>query len=128
MRRTPAADHPILPSASGKILADPRAWRDLAASFQASLSRQRRRSVPQTAPQLLVCRLDRVSPLAVPELREIGRQEVYGSALDPLLDGAAPALIDEATSNPAVASPRKTESPLLSSWKKSYAPDRTMKP
>ena len=42
-------------------------------------------------------RLDRVSPLAVPVLLEIGREQVYGSALDTLLDTAAQALIAEAT-------------------------------
>jgi ATP-dependent Lhr-like helicase len=42
-------------------------------------------------------RLDQVSPLAVPVLLEIGREEVYGSALDTLLDSAAQALIAEAT-------------------------------
>ena len=41
-------------------------------------------------------RLDRVSPLAVPVLLEIGREEVNGSALDKLLDDAAQALIAEA--------------------------------
>jgi ATP-dependent Lhr-like helicase len=42
-------------------------------------------------------RLDRVSPLAVPVLLEIGREQVYGSALDSLLDTAAQSLIAEAT-------------------------------
>ena len=42
-------------------------------------------------------RLDCVSPLAVPVLLEIGREQVYGSALDTLLDDAARALIEEAT-------------------------------
>jgi len=41
-------------------------------------------------------RLDRVSPLAVPVLLEIGREAVYGSALDHLLDEAAAELLDEA--------------------------------
>ena len=41
-------------------------------------------------------RLDRVSPLAVPVLLEIGKEAVYGEAVDELLDGAARALIDEA--------------------------------
>jgi ATP-dependent Lhr-like helicase len=41
--------------------------------------------------------LDRVSPLAVPVLLEIGREQVYGEALDELLDEGAQALIDEAT-------------------------------
>jgi ATP-dependent helicase Lhr and Lhr-like helicase len=42
-------------------------------------------------------RLDRVSPLAVPVLLEIGREQVYGSGLDELLDEGAQALIEEAT-------------------------------
>ncbi len=41
--------------------------------------------------------LDRVSPLAVPVLLEIGREQVYGAAIDDLLDEGAQALIDEAT-------------------------------
>ncbi len=42
-------------------------------------------------------RLDRVSPLAVPVLLDIGREAVAGSALDDLLDAEAEALIAEAT-------------------------------
>ena len=41
--------------------------------------------------------LDRVSPLAVPILLEIGKEQVYGAALDELLDEGAQALIAEAT-------------------------------
>ena len=41
-------------------------------------------------------RLDRVSPLAVPVLLEIGRENVYGLAGDDLLDEAAGNLIEEA--------------------------------
>jgi ATP-dependent Lhr-like helicase len=41
--------------------------------------------------------LDRVSPLAVPVLLEIGREQVYGSAIEELLDENAEALIQEAT-------------------------------
>ena len=41
-------------------------------------------------------RLDRISPLAVPVLLEIGREQVYGSAIDALLDEAADDLIREA--------------------------------
>jgi ATP-dependent Lhr-like helicase len=41
--------------------------------------------------------LDRVSPLAVPALLEIGKEQVYGGALDELLDQGAQALIAEAT-------------------------------
>jgi ATP-dependent Lhr-like helicase len=51
--------------------------------------------------------LDRVSPLAVPVLLEIGREQVAGAALDDLLDEAARALIDEAV----VAAPQ-AELPL----------------
>ncbi|MCP4327109.1 MAG: ligase-associated DNA damage response DEXH box helicase [Alphaproteobacteria bacterium] len=40
--------------------------------------------------------LDRVSPLAVPVLLDIGREGVYGSALDDLLDEGARALIEDA--------------------------------
>jgi ATP-dependent Lhr-like helicase len=42
-------------------------------------------------------RLGRVSPLAVPVLLDIGRESVYGTALEDLLDEAAEALIAEAT-------------------------------
>jgi len=41
-------------------------------------------------------RLERVSPLAVPVLLEIGREAVYGAALDRIVDEAAEALIEEA--------------------------------
>jgi Lhr-like helicases len=43
-------------------------------------------------------RLQRVSPLAVPVLLEIGRESVFGEAIDELLDQAAQDLIAEATS------------------------------
>jgi ATP-dependent Lhr-like helicase len=42
-------------------------------------------------------RLERISPLAVPVLLEIGREQVHGEALDDLLDEGAQALIEEAT-------------------------------
>ena len=42
-------------------------------------------------------RLEKVSPLAVPVLLEVGKEQVYGSGLDELLDEGAQALIDEAT-------------------------------
>jgi ATP-dependent Lhr-like helicase len=42
-------------------------------------------------------RLRRVSPLAVPVLLEIGKEQVYGAAMDELLDEAAAALVAEAT-------------------------------
>jgi ATP-dependent Lhr-like helicase len=41
--------------------------------------------------------VDRVSPLAVPVLLDIGRESVYGTAIDDLLDEEAAALIAEAT-------------------------------
>ena len=41
-------------------------------------------------------RLDRISPLAVPVLLEIGREQVYGAAIDDLLTEAAEDLIAEA--------------------------------
>lgn len=47
--------------------------------------------------KILHRRLDRVSPLAVPILLEIGREQVYGSALEKLLDEGEAALIEEAT-------------------------------
>ncbi|MFD2263976.1 ligase-associated DNA damage response DEXH box helicase [Lacibacterium aquatile] len=40
--------------------------------------------------------LKRVSPLAVPAILEIGREAVYGAAMDDLLDEAAAELIEEA--------------------------------
>ena len=43
--------------------------------------------------------LDQVSPLAVPILLEIGKEQVYGAALDELLDEGAKALIAEATAD-----------------------------
>ena len=42
-------------------------------------------------------RLDRVSPLAVPVLLDIGRESVYGTAIEDLLDEEAETLIAEAT-------------------------------
>ena len=44
--------------------------------------------------------LDRISPLAVPVILEIGRETVYGSAEDELLREAADALMAEATAAP----------------------------
>lgn len=41
-------------------------------------------------------RLPRVSPLAVPILMEMGKESVYGSAIDDLLDEASEGLLDEA--------------------------------
>ncbi|MBT5571345.1 MAG: ligase-associated DNA damage response DEXH box helicase [Alphaproteobacteria bacterium] len=43
--------------------------------------------------------LDRVSPLAVPILLEIGRESVYGAAIDELLGESADELISEAMEN-----------------------------
>jgi ATP-dependent Lhr-like helicase len=45
--------------------------------------------------------LRRVSPLAVPVLLEIGKEAVYGGAIDELMDEAATALIEEATAEEA---------------------------
>ncbi len=42
-------------------------------------------------------RLEKISPLAVPVLLEIGKEQVYGSGLDELLDEGAQELIEEAT-------------------------------
>jgi len=47
--------------------------------------------------------LDRVSPLAVPILLEVGREQVYGAGMDDLLTEAADALIEEATRPPEPA-------------------------
>ena len=47
--------------------------------------------------------LERVSPLAVPVLLEVGREQVYGSAMDELLDEAEDALLAEAM--PELGSP-----------------------
>jgi ATP-dependent Lhr-like helicase len=44
-----------------------------------------------------VRRLDKVSPLAVPVLLEIGREQVSGGAIDTLLDEREESLIEEAT-------------------------------
>jgi len=41
-------------------------------------------------------RLDRVSPLAVPVMLEVGREQVYGSGIDDILDEAAEDLIADA--------------------------------
>ncbi len=40
--------------------------------------------------------MTRVSPLAVPVLLEIGREQVYGTALDRIVDEAADELLAEA--------------------------------
>ena len=45
-------------------------------------------------------RLEQVSPLAVPILLEIGKEQVYGGAIDELLDEGAQGLISEAMSGP----------------------------
>lgn len=47
--------------------------------------------------RILHVTLDRVSPLAVPVLLEVGKEQVPGSALDAMLDEAADDLIAEAT-------------------------------
>jgi ATP-dependent Lhr-like helicase len=48
-------------------------------------------------------RLDRISPLAVPVLLEIGREQVYGAAIEDLLEEAAEELAAEAMPEPAGA-------------------------
>jgi ATP-dependent helicase Lhr and Lhr-like helicase len=50
--------------------------------------------------RITVRRLSRVSPLAVPVLLDIGRESVYGAALDTLLDEAAVELVAEALAPP----------------------------
>ena len=47
--------------------------------------------------RIVTRRLDRVSPLAVPVMLEIGREAVYGEASDALLAEAAEELVKEAT-------------------------------
>ena len=53
--------------------------------------------------------LDRVSPLAVPIMLEIGRESVYGEAQDAILAEAAEALVEEVMTKPA--DEFETESP-----------------
>jgi ATP-dependent Lhr-like helicase len=53
-------------------------------------------------------RLKRVSPLAVPVLLEIGREAVYGAALDQIVDAAAQELLEEAGMAPPVLSPGRS--------------------
>ena len=48
-------------------------------------------------------RLDRVSPLAVPVLLEIGKEQVNGLGIDLLFDEAAKELIDEVLAEPNAA-------------------------
>jgi ATP-dependent Lhr-like helicase len=50
--------------------------------------------------RIAVRRLKRVSPLAVPVLLDIGRESVYGAAIDTLLDEAAAELVAEALAPP----------------------------
>ncbi|HKO09128.1 MAG TPA: ligase-associated DNA damage response DEXH box helicase [Alphaproteobacteria bacterium] len=50
----------------------------------------------RVAGSITVKRLPRVSPLAVPVLLDIGRESVYGAAIDTLLDEAAAELVAEA--------------------------------
>lgn len=68
--------------------------------------------------RIAVRRLPRVSPLAVPVLLEIGREQVAGGAIDELLDEAARALIAEATGEEAretvdATSIKATPTPVL---------------
>ena len=55
-------------------------------------------------------RLDRVSPLAVPVLLEVGREQVYGGAMDTLLHETAESLVAEAM--PELAGKGKPQSAL----------------
>jgi ATP-dependent Lhr-like helicase len=50
---------------------------------------------------IVLKRLSRISPLAVPIMLEIGREPVYGEAHNALLAEAASQLADEATKEPA---------------------------
>ena len=59
--------------------------------------------------RILHRKLEKVSPLAVPILLEIGKEQVYGAALDELLDEGAKGLIAEAT---AGGKSRQGEFPL----------------
>ena len=56
--------------------------------------------------------LPRVSPLAVPILLEIGKEQVLGAALDELLDEGAQALIAEATQGDGPGAVEQAELPL----------------
>ena len=53
--------------------------------------------------RISLVRLDRVSPLAVTVLLEIGRESVWGEARDALLAEAEEALVGEATDYPEAA-------------------------
>ena len=53
--------------------------------------------------RIRVRRLERVSPLAVPVMVSIGRESVYGAAMDDLLDEAAQELVSEAMGDPRAA-------------------------
>ena len=57
-------------------------------------------------------RLKRVSPLAVPILLEIGREQVAGGAIDELLDQGARRLLAEALEVPAKKGSSQAELPL----------------
>ena len=57
-------------------------------------------------------RLDRISPLAVPVLLEIGREQVYGGAMDRLLYEASESLIAEAMPELAARSKPQPALPL----------------
>jgi hypothetical protein len=60
---------------------------------QAERASSRRTSMASSRSQPL----DRVSPLAVPVMLEIGRESVYGEASDALLAAAQAELVKEAT-------------------------------
>jgi ATP-dependent Lhr-like helicase len=73
-----------------------RATRDDAARGLADL-RRLAEMLARIRGRIVVRRLPRVSPLAVPVLLEIGKETVYGEAIDELFDLAARDLIAEAT-------------------------------
>lgn len=73
-----------------------RATRDDAARGLADL-RRLGEMLRRIRSRIVVRKLPRVSPLAVPVLLEIGRETVYGEGVDELLDMAARDLIAEAT-------------------------------
>jgi ATP-dependent Lhr-like helicase len=57
-------------------------------------------------------RLDRVTPLAVPVLLDIGREQVYGEGVDALLSEMTDALVAEATAGlPAAGQPTAADRP-----------------
>lgn len=58
-------------------------------------------------------RLDRISPLAVPVILEIGREHIHGSAIDALLDEATSELLAEAVPELHHARPEDRQGRLI---------------